>query len=92
MRLSREKINKLSKIVLTTLLDDDSVEFFDDDNNIRLEVVEVLTKELELDDKIDESVRNTIGSYSKIIREGTPEWEILYHKHYHEEVKKRRGL
>ncbi len=92
MRLSREKVNHLSKLILKRFLEDDRVEFYCDENDLRLEIVNILRKELEVEDEIDEAVRKTLESYSKDIREGTDEWEILYHKHYNEETKKRRGV
>lgn len=92
MKLSREKMNHLSKLILKELLDDDRVEFFCDENDLRLEIVNILRKELEIEDEIDDSVRKTLETYSKDIREGTDEWDILYHKHYNEENKKRRGI
>lgn len=92
MRLSREKVNHLSKLILKDLLEDDRVEFYCDENDLRLEIVDIIKGELEVEDEIDDAVRRTIESYSKDIREGTDEWEILYHKHYNEETKKRRGM
>lgn len=92
MKLSREKVNHLSKLILKRFLEDDRVEFYCDENDLRLEIVNILRKELEVEDEIDEAVRKTLESYSKDIREGTDEWEILYHKHYNEETKKRRGV
>jgi len=92
MKLSREKINHLSKLILRGVLDDDRVEFFCDENDLRLEIVNVLRDELEIEDEIDESVRKIIETYSRDIKEGSNEWDILYHKHYNEETKKRRGV
>ncbi len=92
MKLSREKINHLSKLILKGFLEDDRVEFYCDENDLRLEIVDILNSELSIEDEVDTSVRRTIESYSKDIREGTDEWEILYHKHYNEETKKRRGI
>ena len=92
MRLSREKINHLSKLIITDMAKDDRVEFFEEENNIRLEIVKEVTDVLKVDDEIDEAARKTLASYSKNIREGTPEWEVLYNKHYNEEAKKRRGF
>ena len=37
MRLGRDKINHLSKLIITELAGDDRVEFFDEENKIRLE-------------------------------------------------------
>ena len=92
MKLTREKINQLSKVILKGLLDDDRVEYFMEDNDLRLEIVKVLTDELQREDDIDMAVRKTIGSYGKDIREGTDEWDIVYQRHYEEENKKRRGI
>lgn len=92
MKLTREKINQLSKVILKGLLDDDRVEYFLEDNDLRLEIVKVLTDELQREDDIDMAVRKTIGSYGKDIREGTDEWDIVYQRHYEEENKKRRGI
>ena len=92
MRLSREKINHLSKVIITGLIKDDRVEFFEEENTIRLEIVRVLTDILKIDDEIDIEARKILSSYSKNIREGTPEWDVLYNKHYNEEAKKRRGF
>jgi len=92
MRLSREKINHLSKLILHEFMEDDRIEYFCDENDLRLEIVNVLRNELTIEEEIDDAVRHTLESYSKDIREGTDEWDILYNKHYHEENKRRRGL
>ena len=92
MKLSREKINHLSKLILKGFLEDDRLEFFCDENDLRLEIVNILRSELEIEEDIESTVRKVIESYSKDIREGTDEWEILYNKHYNEENKKRRGV
>jgi hypothetical protein len=44
MRLSREKINKLSHLVTEELVRLDNLEFIEDRNTIRLEIVKILTK------------------------------------------------
>ncbi|GMT42403.1 MAG: hypothetical protein IEMM0002_0814 [bacterium] len=92
MRLTREKINQLSKVILKGFLEDDRVEYFCEANDLRLEVVKVLTDELKKEDEIETAVRKTIGSYGRDLREGTDEWDIVYQRHYQEELKKRRGI
>lgn len=92
MRLSREKINQLSQVILKAILSDDRVEYFIEDNDLRLEVVKALTYELKKEDDIDIAVRKTISSYGRDIREGTDEWDLVYQRHYQEEMKKRRGI
>lgn len=92
MRLSSGKVNELSKVILSALLEDDSVEFYEENNDIRLEVVNLFNEELSIDEAIDKRVRYIISTYSDTIREGTSAWELLYQKHYREEEKKRRGI
>ena len=53
MRLGRDKINHLSKLIITELAGDDRVEFFDEENKIRLEIVRVVTDVLKVTDEID---------------------------------------
>jgi len=92
LKLTREKINHLSKQILNALLEDDRIEYFIEENDLRLQVVKVLTDELSIEDEIEAAVRKTISSYGRDIREGTEEWDIVYQRHYEEENKKRRGL
>jgi len=92
VKLNREKINHLSKLIISGLANDDRIEFFEEENKIRLEIVNIMTNILKDDDEIDTAVRNTLASYSKNIREGSPEWDVLYDKHYNEETNKRRGF
>jgi len=77
---------------MQAILDDDRIEYFVDDNDMRLEIVKVLTDELTLEDDIDRAVRKAIGSYGKEIIEGTDEWDLVYQRHYAEQTKKLRGL
>lgn len=90
MRLSRGKINHLSKLLLEALEKDERVDFLAEPNDVRLQMVRIITDELTIDEIVDEEVRRILQSYSKRLREGTPEWEVLYNKHYEEEMMKRR--
>lgn len=92
MKLSREKINHLSKLIITELINDDNVEFFEEENKIRLEIVKIITDLLKTDDDIEAEARKILSSYSRNIREGSPEWDILYNKHYEEVANKKRGF
>ena len=40
------------------------------------------------EEKLDKAARLKIESQTRIIPEGSPEWMILYHKYYNDEVKK----
>lgn len=88
MRLSREKINHISHLIMKQLAADDSIDFLKDENDVRLEIVHVITNELEIDDKVDDIVRKRLDSYSRKIGEGTQEWNVMYQKLYEEEMNK----
>lgn len=88
MRLSREKINRLSHLVTEELVKLDDVEFIEDRNTIRLEIVKIINEELKKEEAIDKEAKRKIESMKKSIPEGSLEWEILYKKYYTEEVKK----
>lgn len=92
MRLSRWKINHLSKLLLESLEGDEHADFLREPNDVRLQMVRIITDELTIDEIVDEEARRTLASYSRKLREGSPEWDILYNKHYEEEMMKRRGF
>jgi hypothetical protein len=92
MRLSRGKINHLSKLLLQALEEDPQADFLREPNDVRLQMVRIITDELTIEEVVDEEVRRTLVSYSKKLREGTPEWDVLYNKHYEEEMMRRRGF
>ena len=92
MSLSREKINHLSKLIIKGLQEEETVELFAEPNEIRLQIVRIMTDELKINDIVDEEVRKILNSYSKKLREGSKEWEVLYQKHYEEEMNKRRSF
>ncbi|MGB7293964.1 MAG: DUF507 family protein [Candidatus Aminicenantales bacterium] len=87
-RLSREKINYLSKQVVSLLYKIDQVEFLDDPNEIRLIIVKAIEEEMRLYETLDRKAVDKIQSQKKSIEEGSREWEILYRKYYNEELAK----
>ena len=88
IRLSREKINFLSSKILEALFADDEVEFLDEPNDIRLNIVRSIEDEMKLYDLIDRKATEKIESQKKPIKDGSREWEILYRKYYNEEINK----
>ena len=88
MRLSREKLNKLAAASTEQLASLKNVEFLEGYDDIRLEVRRILEDLLAGEEKLDKAARFKIESQRRSIPEGTPEWNILYHKYYNEEVKK----
>ena len=88
MRLSREKINRLGQVVTEVLISDDQVQFVEDRDTIRQNVIKILQDLLKQEEQIDAQVRHKISSQKKDIPEGTAEWDILYRKYYADEMKK----
>ncbi|OGD21110.1 MAG: hypothetical protein A2Y70_02145, partial [Candidatus Aminicenantes bacterium RBG_13_64_14] len=83
-RLSREKINYLSRQVLNVLEKDDQVDFLDDPNEIRLVIVKSIEEEMKLYESLDKKAIDKIQSQKKAIEEGSREYEILYRKYYND--------
>ena len=88
MRLSREKINRLRHVVTDVLVSTDQVQFIEDRDTIRQNVIKILQDILKHEEQIDAAARLKIVSQKKEIIEGTPEWDILYRKYYSDEMKK----
>lgn len=88
MRLSRDKINKLAHVVTDELVVHDEVEFVEDRNTIRLEIVKILNEEMKKEEGLDQEARRKIESQKKTVPEGSLEWDILYRKYYAEELNK----
>ena len=88
MRLSREKIVRISHQITDLLVASDDVEFIEDRDTIRQHIVQILQDTLREEEKVDAAVRKKIGSQKKEILEGSEEWDILYRKYYAEELKR----
>lgn len=88
MRLSREKTVRLSHKIIELLVSSDDVEFVEDRDTIRQEIVSILQALLKLEEQVDTEVRLKITSQKKEILEGSEEWDILYRKYYAEGLKR----
>jgi hypothetical protein len=92
VKLSREKILRLSHLILDYLNSDDAIEYFDDPQAIRQDILRMIEGEIKADEAIDALVRRKIESQKRTIVEGSEEWEVLYRKYYEEEVGKHRKV
>jgi len=92
LKLSREKILRLSHLILGYLDQDDGVEYFAAPQEVRQEVVRIIEGEIKTDEAIDALVRRKIESQKRTIVEGSDEWDVLYRKYHEEEVAKHRRL
>jgi hypothetical protein len=88
MRLSRDKVSRLSKSVFEALKEFEQLVFVEDPQTIRLEIRNSLEHLLEEEENLDKAARQKIESQKRTIVEGTQEWDILYRKYYADEVKK----
>ena len=88
MRLSREKTVRLSHRVIDSLVANPDVDFIEDRDTIRLEIVNIFTSLLKQEEQVDADVRAKIASQKKEILEGSEEWDILYRKYYAEAMKR----
>src|ERR1700686_4371631 len=88
MKLSRDKVNDLSHKLVTAFRKARDLRLKKDPNDVRLEIVRLMTELLAMEEKIDRAARTKIRSQKKEIPEGTEEWDLLHRRYYSEELKK----
>jgi hypothetical protein len=92
VKLSREKILRLSHLIMGYLDHEDAVEYFDEPQQIRQTIVQLITEEMRADEAIDLLVRRKIESQKRGIVEGSAEWDVLYRKYLEEETARHRKV
>jgi hypothetical protein len=88
MKLSRDKINDLSHKIVAALRKSRDFRLKRDPNDVRLEMVKVVTDLLQAEEKVDRAARTKIRTQKREIAEGTEEWDLLHKRYYAEELKK----
>jgi hypothetical protein len=88
MKLSRDKINDVSHKIVAALRKSRDFRLKRDPNDVRLELVKVVTDLLQAEEKVDRAARTKIRSQKREIAEGTEEWDLLHKRYYAEELKK----
>ena len=88
MKLSRDKINDISHNIVAALRKSREFRLNRDPNDVRLELVKVMTELLQAEEKVDRAARTKIRSQKREISEGTEEWDLLLKRYYAEELKK----
>lgn len=91
MKLSREKVLHVSHLILAYLDREDSVEYFDEPQQIRQTIVKIIMDEMRNDELIDALVRRKLETQKRVV-EGSDEWDVLYRKYYEEEVARHRKV
>ena len=86
--LSEDKVSHLSHVILKAVKSSPLVQVKSEDGRILKEIKRVLAGELAHEENIDRKVRAKLGSYSRGIVEGSPEWDVLYRKTFEEESRK----
>lgn len=88
MKLSRDKINEISHKLIAAMRKSREVRMKRDPNDVRLEIVRLMTELLQLEERVDRAARQKIRSQKREITEGSEEWELLHRRYYAEELKK----
>jgi hypothetical protein len=88
MKLSRDKVNDISHKIVAALRKSREFRLKRDPNDVRLELVKVMTDLLMAEDKVDRAARTKIRTQKREIVEGTEEWDLLHRRYYAEELKK----
>jgi hypothetical protein len=88
MKLSRDKMNDLSHKIVAALRKSRDFRLKRDPNDVRLELVKIITDLLQTEEKVDRAARTKIRTQKREIAEGTEEWDLLHKRYYAEELKK----
>ncbi|HID66495.1 MAG TPA: DUF507 family protein [Aquificaceae bacterium] len=87
----RERLNQIINRIMNLIMEDESVEIYEDPPVIRRRIREIVLGALKIEEEIEREVRKRIKKYSRDILEGSPEWNILWKRIYEDELRK-RGL
>jgi len=89
MKLSRDKVTDISHKIVDMLRKNRDLRMKDKNtNNVRLEILRVMSDFLTTEDKVDRAARDKIRTQKREIPEGTEEWDLLHQRYYSEELKK----
>src|SRR5215470_4986416 len=88
MRLTREKVVRISHQLIELLVQSNDVEFVEDRDTIRQHMVQTMTSVLKEEEKVELEVRKRITSQKKEILEGSEEWDVLFRKYYSDELRR----
>jgi hypothetical protein len=92
LKLSRERVLHLSHLILDYMDGEDALEYFDEPQEIRQTIVQIIMGEMRADEMMDALVRRKIENQKRNIPEGSDEWDVLYRKYYEEELTKHRKV
>jgi uncharacterized protein len=88
-RFSENRISHLAHLVLDGLSKSKLAEFPSDGRALN-ETKRVFQEFFQVEDHLDDVVRQKIMSLSRHVPQGSREWDVLYRKYYEEESRKQR--
>ena len=88
MRLSEDRISFIAHLLCESAVQQGFVKT-SDRGRLLAETKQILQSYCHLDDEVDDIVRKKLGTYSRNIMEGSPEWDVMYKKHFQEEMQKK---
>lgn len=87
MKLSRDKITEISHKLINALRRSRACRLKKSPNDVRLELVRLITDILQVEEKADRQARDKIRSHKREIIEGSEEWKLLLDRYYSEALK-----
>ena len=84
-----ERFSDLSHKILDNLYEEDLIHYDVSENRIKNIIYDAITGFVADNNEIEEAVVDKLHSYKRQLIPGTDEYEILYEKHYKEELQKR---
>jgi len=87
MRLSRDKVNEISHKLITALKKSRECRIRRNENDLRLEIVRIMSDILQNEDKADKAARAKIRTLKREVMDGTEEWDLLHKRFYADELK-----
>ena len=87
MRLSRDKVNEISHRLLTALKKSRECRIRRNENDLRLEIVRIISDILQNEDTADKAARAKIRTLKREVLDGTEEWDLLHKRFYADELR-----
>jgi len=88
--LSDEKQMHLAHVIMGSLKNMPQANLVGGQTHALREVKRIIAEHMKAETELDQQVRRRLESYSRPIPEGSQEWDVLYHKTYEEELRKRK--
>ncbi len=87
MRLSEDRISYIAHLLCEGAVKQDLLQT-NEMGRLLTVTKDIITSYCKLDDTVDDLVRKKIASHSRVIMEGSPEWDVMYKKYFQEEMHK----